>query len=201
MESLSKMWKQLQKMFANEEDSRLNNLDETFTSFCRTPLHIAVISSDIKFATNILLKKPDLALKVDTQGFTPLHLASVRTSTQMVRLLLKARPGACIVQDQDGRTPLHLAAMKNRVKIMKVLMEEGLPEAIHLKNDQNDETILHFCVKTNTNLKTLKLLADYLVPAQPPHPDSISINSTDNNDNTILHLAAEMGNMKVYCVG
>ncbi|KAI3978323.1 hypothetical protein MKX01_013121 [Papaver californicum] len=185
------MW----KMFSNEGYWRLNNLDETFTSFNSTPLHIAVMSSDTKFATEILSKKPDLALKKDSNGFTPLHLASVRTSLRMVRLLLKANPGACIVQDEDGRTPLHVAAMKNRVEIMKILMEEGLPEAIHLRNDK--ETILHLCVKSNTKLKTLKLLAGYLVPAQPPYPNSISIDSTDNDDNTILHLAVEMGNTKI----
>ncbi|KAI3915865.1 hypothetical protein MKX01_026503 [Papaver californicum] len=162
------MW----KMFSNEGYWRLNNLDETFTSFNSTPLHIAVMSGDIKFATEILSKKPHYS-----NGFTPLHLASVRTSLRMVRLLLKANPGACIVQDEDGRTPLHLASMKNRVEIIKRL--------------------LHLCVKSNTKLKTLQLLVGYLVPAQPPYPNSISIGSTDNDDNTILHLAVEMGNTKM----
>ncbi|RZC48166.1 hypothetical protein C5167_041108 [Papaver somniferum] len=181
----------------SSKDSRLDNLDEVFTSFCRTPLHKAVMRGDIEHAEKILSLKPDLALKEDTQGFTPLHLASARTSLQMVKLLLKARPAACLVQDQDGRTPLHLAAMKNRVEIIKVLMEEGLPESIHLKNRQNGDTILHFCVKSDTNLKTLKLLVHYLVLAQPPYPNSISINSTDNDGNTVLHLAAATRNMKI----
>ncbi|KAI3956028.1 hypothetical protein MKW92_031150 [Papaver armeniacum] len=191
------MWKQVEKMFSSGKDPRLNNLDDTYTSFRRSPLHIAVMSGDINFATKILSQKPHLALKRDSNGFTPLHLASVRTSLRMVRMLLKAEPGACIVQDEDGRTPLHLAAMKNRVEIMKALIKEGLPEAIHLKNDQNGETILHCCVKSNTNLKTLELLTDYLVHAKPPHPNSVSINSTDNDGNTILHLAVEMGNMRI----
>ncbi|KAI3899270.1 hypothetical protein MKW92_037465, partial [Papaver armeniacum] len=169
------MWKQVEKMFSSGKDLRLNNLDDTYTSFCRSPLHIAVMSGDINFATKILSQKPHLALKRDSNGFTPLHLASVRTSLRMVRMLLKAEPGACIVQDEDGRTPLHLAAMKNRVEIMKALIKEGLPEAIHLKNNQND----------------------YLVHAKPPHPNSVSINSTDNDGNTILHLSVEMGNMRI----
>ncbi|XP_026445289.1 uncharacterized protein LOC113345838 [Papaver somniferum] len=191
------MWKQVEKMFSSGKDSRLSNLDDTYTSFCRSPLHIAVMSGDINFATKILSKKPHLALKQDSNGFTPLHLASVRTSLPMVKMLLKAKPGACIVQDEDGRTPLHLAAMKNRVEIMKALIEEGLPEAIHLKNDQNGETILHCCVKSNTNVKTLEILTDYLVRAQPPYPNFVSINSTDNDGNTILHLAVEMGNLRI----
>ncbi|KAI3888137.1 hypothetical protein MKW92_024987 [Papaver armeniacum] len=192
------MWNQFQNMFSTEEDSRLDNLDETFTSFCRSPLHIAAMSGDVKLARKILSKVPeglDLALKQDSNGFTPLHLACVRTSVSMVRLLLEAKSDACIVQDQDGRTPLHLAAMKNQGEVMKVLMEEGLPEAIHLRNHRNGETILHFCVKSNTRLKTLKLLVNKLVDEQNPNP--ICINSTDNGGNTILHLAAKMGNMKI----
>ncbi|KAI3956027.1 hypothetical protein MKW92_031149 [Papaver armeniacum] len=136
---------------------------------------------DIKFAHNILNLKPDLAMRKDSNGFTPLHIASARTSVPMVKLLLKVEPKACIVRDEDGRTPLHLAAMKNRVEIMKVLVKQGLPEAIHMKNDQNGETILHFC----------------LVLQQPPDLNSISIDSRDNDGNTVLHLSADMGNMKV----
>ncbi|KAI3833057.1 hypothetical protein MKX03_021335 [Papaver bracteatum] len=175
----------------------LNNLDEVFTSFCRTPLHIAVISGNIKLATEIVSRKPDLALKKDFNGFTPLHLASARTSRQMVRLLLNARPAACLVKDKDGRTPLHLAVMKDRVEIMKLLMEER-PDPIHLKNDENGETILHFCVKNNNEFTSLKLLVDKLVLAWNFDRDTaISINSKDNDGNTVLHLAAGMGKLKI----
>ncbi|XP_026380360.1 uncharacterized protein LOC113275130 [Papaver somniferum] len=194
------MWKQVEKMFSCGKDPRLNNLDDTYTSFCRSPLHIAVMSGDINFATEILSNRLDLALKQDSNGYTLLHLASVRTSLGMVRLLLKAEPGASMVQDEDRRTPLHLAAMKNHVEIIKELMDEGLPEAIHLRNHRNGETILHFCVKSNTNLKTLKLLVNNILhaaPLQDQNPNPVSINSTDNGGNTILHLAAKMGNMKI----
>ncbi|KAI3899022.1 hypothetical protein MKW92_017744 [Papaver armeniacum] len=177
-------------------DSRLNNLDETFTSFCRTPLHIAVMCCDIEFSRLILSVRPDLALKEDRQGFTPLHLASARKNLDMVKLLLKVKPDACMVQDKDGKTPLHLAAMKDRVEIMKLLLEER-PQAIHLKNNQNGETILHFCVKSNTNLTTLKLLVDRLVLPQTTYPYPISIDSKDNDGNTVLHLVAEMGKIKI----
>ncbi|KAI3931184.1 hypothetical protein MKW92_050973, partial [Papaver armeniacum] len=176
-------------------DSRLNSLDEVFTSFCRTQLHTAVISGDIKFVKTILSVRSDLALKVDRQGFTPLHLASARKSRQMVKLLLKAKPEACLIQDKDGKTPLHVAAMKDRAKIMKLLMEER-PKAIHLKNDQNGETILHFCIKSNSSIETIKLLVDKLALAPNSDTDTISIDSRDNDGNTILHLAAEMGKVE-----
>ncbi|KAI3833066.1 hypothetical protein MKX03_021344 [Papaver bracteatum] len=179
------------------QDSRMNSLDKVYTSFCRTLLHIAVMYDDIQFAQNILNLKPDLAMRKDTNGFTPLHIASARTSVPMVKLLLKAEPKACIVRDEDGKTPLHLAAMKNRVEIMKVLMKQGLPEVIQMKNDQNGETILHFCVRSNSDIKTLALLINELVLQQPPDPNSISVNSRDNDGNTVLHLAANMGSMEV----
>lgn len=141
------------------------------------------MSGDIKFATKILSIKPELALKVDSNGFTLLHLASARKNLQMVKLLLKAGPGACIVQDEDRRTPLHLAAMKNRVEIMKLLLEDGLPDAIHIKDDK--ETILHLCVKSNINMETIERLVKNLVMlAQTPYPDAISVTSKDNDDKT-----------------
>ncbi|KAI3833071.1 hypothetical protein MKX03_021349 [Papaver bracteatum] len=141
------------------------------------------MSGDIKLATKILSLKPHLAMTIDSNGFTPPRLAS-------------ATPGACVVQDEDGRTPLHLAAMKDRVEIMKLLLEDGLPDAIHIKNDQ--ETILHLCVKSNSTIETLELLVNKLaLLAQTPFQNSISVNSKDSDDKTILQLAAEMGKIEV----
>ncbi|KAI3915866.1 hypothetical protein MKX01_026504 [Papaver californicum] len=175
-------------------DSRLANLDEVFTCFRRSPLHVAVLSDDIKFANRIISLKPSLASKKDNQGWTPLHLASARASLQMVKLLLNAEPNACLAKDEDQRTPLHLAVMNDRVEIMEVLMEEGPPQqaAINPKNYQNGETILHFCVKSNCSVRTLELLVDKLALARTSDP-SVIINSKDYNGKTVLQLAAETG--------
>ncbi|KAI3877980.1 hypothetical protein MKX03_027158 [Papaver bracteatum] len=175
-------------MFRN---SRLDNLDKLSTSFCRTPLHIAVISGDIKFVRKILYLKPDLASKQDSRGWTPLHLASAKASLKMVKLLLEACSAACIIQDNDGRTPLHLAAMNDRVEIMEALMERR-PDLIRLKNCQNGETILHFCVNNSSNVETLELLVDNFLFVRDSDP-KIIINSKDNNGKTVLQLAAETG--------
>ncbi|KAI3900016.1 hypothetical protein MKW98_000916 [Papaver atlanticum] len=175
--------------FLKKFDSRLDNLDEVFTFFGRTPLHIAVLSNDIKYARKILYLEPDLASEKDNRGWTPLHLASARASLEMVELLLMARRDVCTVQDNDQRTPLHLAVMNNRVEVMEILTEEGLPKpkALH----QNGETILHFCVKNNCSIETLNLLADKLDIARASN--SSIINSRDHNGKTVLQLAAEMG--------
>ncbi|RZC49507.1 hypothetical protein C5167_017933 [Papaver somniferum] len=182
-----------QIMFS-DDDSRLKSLDEISTSFCRTPLHISAMCSDITFAAKILGKRCDLALKTDSQGFTPLHLASTRTSHCMVKLLVEVNSDACMYQDQYGRIPLYLAAMNDHIRIMEVLLGKR-PEAIHPRHDR-DENILHFCVKHN-KLKSLKFLVEYLVGAQPANRNDISVNSKDNDGNTILHLAAEMKKFKI----
>ncbi|XP_026450305.1 uncharacterized protein LOC113350392 isoform X1 [Papaver somniferum] len=174
-------------------------LDEVFTSFCRTPVHIAVMCGHVSFVKEVLIFKPELALKADSQGLTPLHLASARLHLGLVKVLLEANADACMVQDQYGRTPLHLAVMKGRVKAtktMKMLIQER-PEAIHLRN-AHKETILHFCVKNNGTVEALALLVEYLAGEQPGNPDySISVNSKDVDGNTILHVAAKAGNMKI----
>ncbi|KAI3920182.1 hypothetical protein MKX01_017839 [Papaver californicum] len=162
------------------EDPRLSNLDEVFTCFRRTILHIAVMSDDIKFA-----KKNSI-----------FEQWSSKASLQMVELLITAEPDICVVKDEAQRTPLHLAAMNDRVDIMEALTEEGLPKAIHLKNDDNGETILHFCVKSNSSIETLELLVDKLALARASDPNII-INSKDNNDKTVLQLAAETGKMEM----
>ncbi|KAI3898797.1 hypothetical protein MKW92_023360 [Papaver armeniacum] len=184
------------QIMLSNEDPRLNtlDLDEVSTSFCRSPLHNAVMCGDTKFAEKIVSIRGDLALKTDSQGFTPLHLASARTSLRMVKLLVEANSDACVYQDQDGRTPVHVAAMKDHTKIMEVMIEKR-PEAVHLRHDR-DENILHFCVKHN-KFKALKLLVEYLISAQPANRNDISINSRDNDGNTILHLAAEMKKFKI----
>ncbi|KAI3833063.1 hypothetical protein MKX03_021341 [Papaver bracteatum] len=178
------------------KDSRLDNLDEVFTCFRRTPLHIAVMSNDIKFAKQILSLKPDLALKQDNLGWTPLHLASARASLQMVELLVSAEPSACEAKDDAQRTPLHLAAMNNRVEIMEVLTEEGLPKVIHLKNDQNGETILHFCVKSNSSIEIFELLVDKLALARTSNPNII-VNSKDNSGITMVQYILQSSKLKL----
>ncbi|RZC48168.1 hypothetical protein C5167_041110 [Papaver somniferum] len=199
-ERLSEMSRRFGVYFRNKfssKDSLLNDLDKKFTSFSRTPLHIASINGNVKLAKQILSVRSDLARKQDLNGFTPLHLASARTSLEMVRLLIKAYPDACKVQNKDGKTPLHVAAMKDRVEIMKLLTEEGRFEALLLNNYQNGETILHFCVKNNSSVGTLDLLVHKLVLALHTSDLCTIINSKDSDGNTVLHAAAEMRKFEI----
>ncbi|OVA04782.1 Ankyrin repeat [Macleaya cordata] len=164
------------------------------TGFYETPLHIAAMRGHVDFATKLLSIKPDLASELDSShGFCPLHLASTKKDVEMVKVLLEANPDVCSVTDQDGRTPLHLAAMKGRVEIMKLLIQTR-PETIQFLSDRR-ETILHLCVKHN-RLDALKLLVEYLAGV-PTDEESISVNSKDDDGNTILHLAVARRQMKM----
>ncbi|KAI3893109.1 hypothetical protein MKX03_015679 [Papaver bracteatum] len=169
-----------------EEDPLL--LHRVITSFHETPLHIAVISNHVDFAKKILSIIPQLASEVDLQGLcTPLHVASTGTNVEMVNVLLRANPDVCSVINGDGRLPLHLAAIKGRVEIVKLLIQTR-PETARALTDGTG-TILHLCARYN-RLEVLKLL----VPMFMQHNSSedqvvVSINSPDDDGNTILHLA------------
>ncbi|KAI3849291.1 hypothetical protein MKX03_001690 [Papaver bracteatum] len=173
--------------------------DPKFTSFLRTPLHVAAMHGYVDFASHIIKKSRQLAMEEDSQGCTPLHLASTGYNVEMVRVLIKANPNACVAPDKNGGTPLHLAAMTDEVKVMKLLIQSR-PDAIHQRLLNKNETILHLCVKHN-NFRAMKMLVDYLVAnredlANNPHA-RITVNSIDSDGNTILHLAAKNKQIKM----
>ncbi|KAI3898809.1 hypothetical protein MKW92_023372 [Papaver armeniacum] len=175
-------------------------LNQKFTAHCRTPLHLAAMHGHVKFVEKLLsyesYDEKRLTMEVDSHGFTPLHLVSARSNhILVVKKLLAANNDACMHKDEEGRTPLYLAAMKDQVNIVKELINEK-PEAIHIRYDQN-ETILHVCVKHN-RLDSLVLLVNKLISEgeQSENMDAISVNSTKDDGNTILHLAAELKRWK-----
>ncbi|KAI3897769.1 hypothetical protein MKW92_004952 [Papaver armeniacum] len=178
--------------------------DPKFTSFLRTPLHVAAMYDYVDFASEIVRFNPLLVYEKDSQGYTPLHLATSRYNVEMVKILLNANADACIAPDQDGRTPLHLAAIRNEVMVMDLLLQSR-PEAIHQVLPNTKETILHLCVKHNA-FRAMEKLVDYLVTNRETlanNPHIISVNSIDSDGNTILHLAAQMKRMKMlkYLLG
>ncbi|KAI3898808.1 hypothetical protein MKW92_023371 [Papaver armeniacum] len=171
-------------------------LNPKFTAHCRTPLHIAAMCGHVKFAEKLSSFDRQLAMEMDSHGFTPLHLASARPSLSMVKQLLEANRDACMVTDNDGRTPLYIAVMNDRHRIISELIQKK-PEAYHIRYHQN-ETILHLCVK-HDSLKSLKLLSAKDLPhgdALSVGLDAISLNSKDEDGNTILHLAANRKQME-----
>ncbi|KAG6721308.1 hypothetical protein I3842_03G107700 [Carya illinoinensis] len=158
----------------------------SLTSFTETPLHIAALLGHLQFTNALLRRKPQLVEKVDSSGRTALHLACAEGHTQVVKALLQANMDMCLVSDQEGRIPLHLAAMRGHVEVIKELLiaHPGSISRVNLYGDN----VLHLCVRYNC-LDALKLLVESV-------NDEDFVNSKDNDGNSVLHLAAMLGQMK-----
>lgn len=160
----------------------------SFDNENQTPLHIAALRGHSDFTKALLSRKPRLATELDSLLNSPLHLASSEGHFDIVRQLLEAPTADNDVskaRNEDGRTPLHLAVMKGRVEVVKLLIRTR-PESIYEKLVRR-ETVLHLCVKHN-RLEALKTLVDELLTKN----DVGFVNSKDEDNNTILHLAAAL---------
>ncbi|XP_026438268.1 ankyrin repeat-containing protein BDA1-like [Papaver somniferum] len=163
-------------------------LTRLITGFYGDPIHVAVICGHVNFVTRVLSIKPELAYETDSaQCSTLLHLASAGNNAEMVNVLLKVAADACKATDRNGNTPIQVATMKGRAKIMQLLID-ACPETIQVLTSRK-ETLLHLCVKYN-RLEALRLLVS-LFPRDDNNnnPEFVSVNSSDDKGNTILHFA------------
>ncbi|RDD40279.1 Ankyrin repeat domain-containing protein 27 [Trichoplax sp. H2] len=119
----------------------------------------------------------------DDRGNTVLHVASENGHEDMVDLLLSF--GAEIdCTNNSGCTPLHLACKRDFPKIVRLLCEKG---ASMNAVDNDDFTALHFCAE-NGHEETAKVLL-----FNEFNGKRASINTSDINGNTPLHIAAKWG--------
>ncbi|KAF5462818.1 hypothetical protein F2P56_018794 [Juglans regia] len=151
----------------------------SLTSFTDTPLHIAVLHGHLEFTTALLRRKPNLTGRKDLQGRTTLHLASAEGHAEIVRELLQANTDVCLARDAVGRIPLHLAMMRGHIEVIEKLLNSKPNSFLE---DFDGASVSHLCVKYNC-LDALKLLVE------SADDDRYSLNSKDNDGNSILHLA------------
>ncbi len=86
----------------------------------RTPLHLAVLRSDLAAVTKLL----ELGASVEARDWhrrTPLHLAAVAAGTKVAACLL-ARKADRNTKDREDRTPLHLAALHGNAAVATCLL-------------------------------------------------------------------------------
>ncbi|XP_077237780.1 uncharacterized protein LOC143879324 [Tasmannia lanceolata] len=156
------------------------------------PLHVAALYGHVDFAKEILRRKPEFALQLNSKGCLPLHLALAKgyvqtlakDYVQIVKDMLDVVPGVCLVHDREGRIPLHIAAIKGQLEIVEALVR-AKPMTKWILT-VGGEPILHLCVKQeNDRFECIKKLIELV------HENEREkfVNLTDNDYNTVLHLS------------
>ncbi|KAK9081540.1 hypothetical protein Syun_030864 [Stephania yunnanensis] len=136
-------------------------LERTITSSSETPLHIARMLGHVEFAREILSRKPELALELDSEGFSPLHLASARKNIEM--------DSSSFGGDERPSRDHERAVRWRPGALDKVLFDGGEIVLALAREARRLEALAH-----------LQWLEDR----------QVSINSKDGHGNTILHLAS-----------
>jgi ankyrin repeat protein len=127
-------------------------------------------------AKNYFLGEVDVHA-TDAKGRTPLHYAAELNDAALAAFFIAM--GADIeAEDQAGQTPLGICAEKGHAKAAKMLVSSGAN--IH-KPAKYGLSI------AKISLNNTELLQSMLTPA--------SMESTDSNGNTILHIASEAGSV------
>ncbi|KAK1630236.1 hypothetical protein QYE76_004551 [Lolium multiflorum] len=150
-------------------------------------LHVSVLVS-IEMSEILLGWNKELAKKQCNNGSTPLHLHLSRADC-MVPVLLESDLSAAYQPNGSGSFPIHIAASKGQLKGVISLLEK-CPDCVKLC-DNMGRTFLHVAVENKSyNVVSyackIPLLASIL-------------NTQDNNGNTMLHLAVQVGDLRMVC--
>ncbi|KAF3445604.1 hypothetical protein FNV43_RR10780 [Rhamnella rubrinervis] len=151
------------------------------------PLHIATKAGHLDFAQEMLRLRPESVEEVDRYGFRPLDIASALGHTEIVKMIMMMRNGneICGMKGRDGRTAIHYAALNGKVEVIDELLSSWRDCILDVTS--LGETALHLSLKFykfeafRTLIKWLEILGlEELV------------NSSDEDGNTVLHLAVSM---------
>ncbi|TYJ36580.1 hypothetical protein E1A91_A05G316500v1, partial [Gossypium mustelinum] len=175
----------------HEDPFMLDRIDQI--PFVPTPLHIAAHEGQIHFAMEMMNLKPSFARKLNRDGFSLMHLALRNGQIKLVLRLLKADKDLVRVKGREGMTPLHcVVTMGNSNLLIEFL--EACPECIEDVTVLN-ETALHLALK-NDQIEVFNLLIGWLQKNRRKGAFALEkklVNWRDNDDNTMLHIAASKG--------
>ncbi|KAK4784914.1 hypothetical protein SAY86_001603 [Trapa natans] len=152
-----------------------------------TPLHTAAMLGHVKFVRELLNRRPELAIELDSDGNSPLHLASAKGHTEVVRDILRANPAMGKVRNLDGRTPLHMAVIKGRTEVIAQMVQDA-PELIRVLTDRG-ESSMHLCVLKNRK-EALKVVIEQVIGKEGGGEEGDRlVNWADWDGNTAMHIA------------
>jgi ankyrin repeat protein len=156
----------------------------------KSPLHLAVLNSNVASAKYLLLNH-SVANTQDDDGNTPLHYAE---SSEMVKILLEIGKANPNIPNEAGICALHVAVRRRDLESVRLLIQYHANVNV-ADNNMNWWTPLHLISQpmnfersgAETHFSTIEI-AQVLLEAQRPH--SAEVDYQDKDGNTPLHHAA-----------
>jgi ankyrin repeat protein len=102
-------------------------------NFGNTPLHIAIMLREKKYARSLINQGADLNIKNKVE-LSPLHIAAFLNDEEVAKDLL-AKGAEIDLKGNSGYTPLHIAVLMNNIEVAQDLLNMGAKSKI--KTDQN----------------------------------------------------------------
>lgn len=93
-----------------------------------SPVHLAVLSDDVKLLNSLIDKGADLNIK-NTLELSPVHLAAMSGNVSLVQNLV-SRGADINIRGNSGYTPLHIAAEVNDVRMAEYLLSAGADKTV-----------------------------------------------------------------------
>ncbi|XP_035218039.1 ankyrin repeat domain-containing protein 16-like [Stegodyphus dumicola] len=147
-----------------------------------TPLMMACTRSNIDIIKELLQHGANPLLR-NKDGWTAFHIACRDSTVDVINCLLDINPSLWSTKSKTGRTPLHTACLHGHLEIVKVLLKRGCYEKDIM--DTCGITPLMDSVSGNHHH-----IVEYLL-----QENAASFDKTDCFLRTVLHLAAEAGNL------
>lgn len=135
----------------------------------------AAFTGNIEFLEKLYALGANVNFVHAEDNFNALHLSALNGSVECTHWLLGK--GCAIIATTEGYSPLHYAVLGNSQRICRYLIESGC---------RVDATTLHAAVQANS-LDCVQYLLDLQIP----------INKYNSSGQTPLHIAADVGNVRI----
>ncbi|GFR22359.1 hypothetical protein TNCT_213892 [Trichonephila clavata] len=146
-------------------------------------LHIAAKQGNYFLVEAFLSRGADANAITLTDGTSPLHYAADAGYVEIVKILLKNKAKINAFTNV-GLTPIHLAAVKGHTSVVKLLLENGANAKV---TDNKNRNSFEMAV-ANGNAEVVKILLQ---------EKNFHINDKGNDGFSLLHIAAQEGNLNI----